>query len=74
MTQQELYDWIDSLAQDIEFEYNGVYGSICLFSRKDIALAYNGESVSVSSVEKAMSEPFICGKSLSEVCTELVFG
>lgn len=36
MKSEDLRDWIDSLTQDITFEYLGVNGSICLFSRSDI--------------------------------------
>ena len=73
MNKKELYDWIDSLSQDIEFEYNGKSGSICPFSRDNIALAYGTESASASSLEDAMSLPFIDGLSLSEVCENVDF-
>ena len=73
MTRKELYEWIDSLSQDIEFEYNGKNGSICPFSREDISLEYGDESVSVSSLDDAMSFPFIDGFSLDEVCEKVNF-
>ena len=63
---------IDSLTQDIEFEYRGKQGSICPFSRTDISLAYDGEEKTVDSVDAAMSEPFIEGRSLTEICEELI--
>ena len=72
MKKNELKELIDSLSQDIEFSYNGVLGSICPFSRNDISLEYNGETVDVDSVEAAMKQPFIDGRSLSELCEELV--
>lgn len=71
MNAKELYDWINSFTQDIDFVYKGIWGSICPFSRSDIALAYNGTFVNVDSVEAAMCTPFIDGYSLFEVCEEL---
>lgn len=71
MSAKELFDWIDSLSQDIDFEYHGKSGSICPFSRSDISLCYNGEEVTVHSVEAAMREPFIDGRSLEELAEDL---
>ena len=71
MSAVQLRDWIDSLAQDIDFIYQGIGGSICPFSRDDISLCYDGEEVTVASVDEAMAIPFIKGKSLAEICEEL---
>ena len=73
MTRKELYDLIDSLSQDIEFEYNGKTGAICPFSREDISVSYGLDSVSVSSVGEAMSIRFIGGHSLDELCEKVDF-
>lgn len=72
MKADDLRAWIDSLAQDIDFEYRGNLGSICPFSRTNISLAYKGQEVMVSSIDAAMNEPFIDGYSLMEICEELV--
>lgn len=72
MKAYDLKAWIDSLTQDIDFEYHGKMGSICPFSRTDISLAYDGQEVTVNSVDAAMSEPFIAGHSLAELCEELI--
>lgn len=72
MKANDLKAWIDSLTQDIDFEYRGKMGSICPFSRTDISLAYDGQEVTVNSVDDAMSEPFIAGHSLVELCEELI--
>ncbi len=74
MNAQDLWDWIDSLTDDIEFHYKGLFGSICPFNRQDIALCYNGDALTVHSVDEAMSTPFIDGKSLNEISTEILFG
>ena len=71
MKANDLEALIDSLTQDIDFEYRGKQGSICPFSRTDISLAYDGEELTVDSVEAAMTAPFIEGRSLTEVCEEL---
>ena len=72
MKGKQLREWIDSLTQDIDFVYDGVPGSICPFSRDYISLCYGENEMTVASVEEAMSTPFIRGKSLNEVCDELI--
>jgi len=72
MKVSELEAWIDSLTQDIDFEYHGMLGSICPFNRNNISLCYAGTEVTVNSVAAAMSEPFIEGYSLAELCEKLV--
>ena len=72
MNANDLRDLIDSLTQDIDFEYCGKMGSICPFSRTDISLCYDGREVTVDSVRAAMEEPFIEGHSLMEICGELI--
>ena len=62
---------IDSLTQDIDFAYRGKSGSICPFHREDIALCYDGYAVDAHSVDEVMTLPFICGRSLDELCEEL---
>lgn len=71
MSTKELFDWIDSLAQDIDFEYRGKSGSICPFSLSNILLCYDEEEATVHSVEAAMREPFIDGHSLEELAGDL---
>lgn len=71
MNTKQLRGLIDGLSQDIDFEYKGADGSICPFSRDNISLCYDGQEVTVSSVDDAMSTPFIHGKSLNEVCEDL---
>lgn len=71
MKASDLKALIDSLTQDIDFEYLGKQGSICPFSRTDISLVYDGEEMTVDSVDAAMVTPFIGGRNLSEICEEL---
>lgn len=73
MKKEELYKWIDSLTQDIDFEYLGVSGSICPFSRLNISLCYGGKEQSFDSIDSLMNEPFFDGKSLTEICQEMNF-
>ena len=72
MKPHELRAWIESLAQDIDFEYQGITGSICPFSKTNISLAYDGNELTVHSVDDAMTKTFIRGHSLEEVCEELI--
>lgn len=71
MKASDLRDWIASLTQDIDFSYQGKYGSICPISRTDISLCYDGGAVDVQSVDAAMTTPFINGKSLNDLCDQL---
>lgn len=73
MKKEDLRDWIDSLTQDIDFEYLDVSGSICPFSRSDISLCYGDKEQSFDSIDSLMNEPFFKGKSLAEICHEMNF-
>ena len=73
MNASDLKSLIKGLTQDIDFEYRGKSGAICPFSRSDISLCYDGNEVTVDSVDKAMNTPFISGRSLADVCAELEF-
>ena len=43
MKPDKLFELIDSLAGDIDFEYNGKHGAVCPFSRNDITVSYGNE-------------------------------
>lgn len=73
MTETELRKLIDSLSRDIDFNYNGKNGSINPFSRGDISLCYDGMEKPVTSVEEALTTPFIDGYSLRQICQKLTF-
>ena len=73
MKAEEVWAWIDSLVQDIDFDYQGRLGCICPFARDDILLIFNGGAVRVNSVDAAMAEPFIEGHSLEELCEDPEF-
>ena len=74
MTVKELKEYIDSLADDIEFWYNGVFGSICPISREEIDLTYGGVTETFASIDALMSAPVLGGKTLNEVAGKLDFG
>ncbi len=67
MNRDKLDELIRSLTCDIEFGYNGKDGAICPFNAKKISLGYGDYEIDVDSFERAMSEPFIDGKSLNEI-------
>lgn len=73
MRQDELYKLIDSLNQDIDFQYHGKSGSICPFTRKNISLCFDGDEMTAQSVPDAMSAQFIDGHSLNDLCEVLSF-
>ena len=72
MKPKELASDIGSLMQDIEFQYKGVWGAICPFSRSDISVAYGEQEKTFDSVDAVMNEPFIDGKPIKEICEEFI--
>lgn len=72
MKPEQLRNDIDSLMEDIEFQYKGVWGSICPFSRENISVSYGDQERTFDSVDAAMNEPFIEGKPMKEICTEFI--
>lgn len=72
MKPKELASGISSLMQDIEFQYKGVWGAICPFSRSNISVAYGEQEKTFDSVDAVMNEPFIDGKPIKEICEEFI--
>lgn len=72
MTKQQLYDYIDNLTGDYEFEYEGKHGVICPFARDNIAMYYDGNSAECKSVQESMSVKIFNGHSANEVCDRFV--
>lgn len=71
MTAKELYELIESLASDIEFDYHGMHGSICPFSRNDIAISYGSVERTHESIEAAMNDKIYSGRCLNEIAGEI---
>lgn len=71
MTSKELYEYINSLAGDIDFEYNGIRGAICPFSRTDISISFGEKEHTHTSIDDVMSDKFFGGKSLNEIAGQL---
>ena len=69
----DLKTWILSLTQDISFTYIGVSGSICPFTRQDISVSYGNDGKDYDNIEAVMTDPFIGGKSLSEISEQIQF-
>ncbi len=72
MKANELYDIIDSLASDIDFEYDGKHGAICPFSRTDISLSYGDEAHDHTSIADVMDDKIFNGKCLNEISEQIV--
>ena len=56
MKAKELYNIIDSLISDIDFEYAGKRGAICPFSRTDISLSYGDDMHDHTSIADVMND------------------
>lgn len=72
MTKKELYDYINSLAGDIDFEYQGIHGAVCPFSRTDIAISYGDIAKTYDDIETALNDKLFNGKSLNEIAEDLI--
>jgi hypothetical protein len=73
MKSDKLREWILSLTDDIEFDYNGIFGSICPFSANQISVTYDGITKDYNNIDEVMSDKFFSGNSLNEISEELVF-
>lgn len=73
LNKSELYDLINSLSCDIEFEYKGKHGAICPFNREHIVVAYCEEEIRVHSIEQAMKVAVFDGLCLEDVCEDIEF-
>lgn len=71
MNKQALRQMIDSLLSDIEFDYNGVHGAICPFSRTDIVVGFGDTEVRYSSVDEVMESDIFNGNRLEDICEKL---
>jgi hypothetical protein len=73
MKPSKLKEWILSLTDDIEFEYLGVFGSICPINHKNISVTYNSITKDYDNIDEVMADKFFNGKSLNEISDQLVF-
>ena len=73
MRANELYDWIDSLTQDIVFQYHGVWGSICPFSRTNISVSYGDQEKTFDSIDAVLESTIVSGRPLKEICEQIEF-
>lgn len=72
MKADELKEWILDMLQDVNIEYDGKEGSICPFSLDDISVTYDDETRNYTNIDDMMSDPFIEGIPLNEICEKLV--
>lgn len=71
MSKEELYKFIKSLSDDLEFDYLGIHGSVCPFSHSDIVLSYGEDEIRLESAEETMNYKLFHGKSLNEIADQL---
>jgi len=72
----ELVNTIDTMADMIEFSYNGKDGDIEAWHNKDTEsleyrLTYNGILSTADSIEDLIAIPCIDGKTLAEIASEI---
>lgn len=71
MKPEKLVEYIDSLAGDIDFEYNGKHGAVCPFSRTNIALSYGDKAHEHTSIADVMNDKMFDGKCLNEIAEQI---
>lgn len=72
MKATELKKQIISLAQDIEFRYKNVDGSICPFSRENIAVSYGENYFNFTDIEELMKATILDGEAIQDVCENII--
>ena len=72
MNPSDLKDWIDSLTDDIVFQYKGTFGSICPFNRQNISVSYGEDERTFNSIDDVLDSAFIDGKPLKDICQDFV--
>lgn len=72
MKPDKLTEMINSLADDIDFEYDGKHGAICPFSRTDISLSYDDQAHDHTSIADVMNDKIFNGKCLNEISEQIV--
>lgn len=63
---------IESLTDDIEFQYKGTWGAICPFSHTNISVSYGDTEKTFDSVDATMNTPFIDGKPMKDICEKFI--
>ena len=71
MKPEKLFELIDSLAGDIDFEYNGKHGAVCPFSRTDISVSYGDDEHSHICIDDVMNDKMFDGKCLNEISEQI---
>lgn len=71
MTAEKLKRVVDGGMYDVEFDYQGKHGSISRFARDIVSICYDGNEKTCGSVDEAMEDAEIFGKSLNEIAEEL---
>ena len=74
MKSNDLKKLILSLEQDIEFTYNGKFGSICPFSANEISVAFDGNIKEYDNIDDVMQDKFFDGESLNEISELIIYG
>lgn len=74
-TLRELREYALSLVDDIEFTWNGGHGLIIPFNRRKYILCFGSDDpgTQFDDVDQMLSCPYLNGRSIAEVCDELVF-
>ena len=72
MTAKELWQYLNNGELDFEFEFKGKSGTICLCHLPAVYVIYDGFELTTS-LKALMNEPFLDGKSLSQVALEIEF-
>ncbi len=76
MTADELKKELSLGYTDYGFLYKGKRGAICPFNKEDgfyAAVVYDGRTFEFRSLEELMNNPFVGGKSLSEIVAGMEF-
>jgi len=71
MTAKDLQTRIESLTQDVTFEFNGLDCIVISENNHKFTMAYNDEELICSSIDEVMKTPFFGGKPLTDIATRI---
>lgn len=71
MNSKSLKELIESLIQDITFEYNGKYACINPWNSKKFEVGFGEKIKTYNNIEDVMNDRFYDGKSLNEISNDI---
>lgn len=73
MNEYELKTLIESLVQDVTFEYDGKYACINPWNKHKFEVGFDDKCKTYDNIDDVMNDKFYDGKSLKDICENIEF-